>query len=338
MSSRYGGSGTSGQPDSVSDLSLNIILWLVLPNLVTSIIHRIYYVLRYRTNASYRPKPGTLKYQQHHSNIYIAVVGIYLIFCIFQVVYNLPQGYYDEFGVPVYFSEKDLKSKFRKYSLQYHPDRNPGEEAQAKFMRLRKIYETLSNPLLREVYNKFGAMKHSMNCIIFKDYLFQGFTEFLAFYGGTGLVLIILNMLGGTKFARYWRFMSYFSLAALEATLIVLPYDPFAFIMPNYTVAEKISILHQSVIYIFIALSQFGPIIFPDDHQDLRNSLSKLERDVSLQVTSMKKQLKASFQPFSNHPEMLALLKRQMQKHSVNMRLYEHDSDYRSLRPRSSGR
>jgi hypothetical protein len=343
MSSRYGGfgggSGSSGStqhPDSFGDLSLNIILWLILPNLITSIIQRVYYGFRYRVNSTQRPKPGSSKFQRHHNNIYIFVVGTYLLFCIFQVVYNLPSNYYDEFGVRVQFSEKELKSKFRKYSLQYHPDRNPGEDAQARFMRLRKIYETLSNPLLREAYNKFGVMKHCLNCIIFKDYLMQGMTEFLAFYGGTGLVLVILNMLGSTQFARYWRFMSYFSLAALEAVLLVLPYDPFAWFMPNYTVAEKISILHQSVIYIFIALSQFGPIIFPDDHQDLRQALSKLEKDLDLQVNSMKKQLKNTFQPFSTNQEMLAQLKRQMQKHSVNMRLYEHDSDYRSIRvPRS---
>lgn len=323
---------TTGGHDSLGDFSLNIVLWLFLPSFITSTLQKIYYLIRYRTDSVFKPTPGSPKFQKHYNRIYILVVGSYLLFCIFQVIYSLPLNYYSEFGVATGAGDKDLKAKFRKYSLQYHPDRNPTEEASNQFMRIRKIYETLSDPISREAYNKFGLLKQCMNCLIFKDYLWQGLMEFIGFYGGTGLVLIVLNMVGAKQFGSYWRFMAYFLMAALEASWIILPYDPFAWFLPNLTVAEKISVLHQSVIYIFIALSQFGPILFSNEDRDLKQSVTKLEAIVSLLAKETQKSLKMAFDPFINNFDMLDLLKKQMQMHSVQMRLFEHDKDFRAIR------
>jgi hypothetical protein len=42
-------------------------------------------------------------------------------------------------------------------ALKYHPDKNPGdEEAKAKFQRLLKVYQTLSNPQRRADYDRYG--------------------------------------------------------------------------------------------------------------------------------------------------------------------------------------
>lgn len=54
-------------------------------------------------------------------------------------------------------TEKDITKAFRRLSLKYHPDKNPGdEEAAQRFIDINKAHETLTNPDLRRVYDLQG--------------------------------------------------------------------------------------------------------------------------------------------------------------------------------------
>ena len=44
--------------------------------------------------------------------------------------------YYDLLGVAPSASQNDIKKAYRKLSTQYHPDRNPTQEAHEKFTKL----------------------------------------------------------------------------------------------------------------------------------------------------------------------------------------------------------
>jgi molecular chaperone DnaJ len=65
--------------------------------------------------------------------------------------------FYETLGVSKSADEKDLKSAFRKLAMQYHPDRNPGDQAsEAKFKELNEAYETLRDPQKRAAYDRYG--------------------------------------------------------------------------------------------------------------------------------------------------------------------------------------
>ena len=52
---------------------------------------------------------------------------------------------------------KTIKKAYRKLSLMYHPDKNPGDRAaEAKFMMVSKAYEALTDETARDNWEKFG--------------------------------------------------------------------------------------------------------------------------------------------------------------------------------------
>jgi len=50
-----------------------------------------------------------------------------------------------------------LKSAYRRLAMEYHPDRNPGDdESEAKFKAIGQAYECLKDPQKRAAYDQFG--------------------------------------------------------------------------------------------------------------------------------------------------------------------------------------
>jgi len=67
------------------------------------------------------------------------------------------RDYYSVLGVSRDADERDLKKAYRDLAMQYHPDRNPGDdEAEAKFKEAAEAYEVLSDSEKRQVYDRFG--------------------------------------------------------------------------------------------------------------------------------------------------------------------------------------
>ena len=67
------------------------------------------------------------------------------------------KDYYAILGVSKTASPEEIKKKFRKLALKYHPDRNPGNaESEARFKEISEAYEVLSDADKRSKYDKFG--------------------------------------------------------------------------------------------------------------------------------------------------------------------------------------
>jgi len=66
------------------------------------------------------------------------------------------KDYYQILGLGKLASPEEIKKAYRKLALQYHPDRNKGKEAEAKFKEVTKAYEVLSDPQKKQTYDQFG--------------------------------------------------------------------------------------------------------------------------------------------------------------------------------------
>lgn len=71
--------------------------------------------------------------------------------------------YYTILGVKRDASQKEIKKAFRKLAVKYHPDKNPDEGAQEKFMEITKAYEILSDDEKRKKYDMYGDEESNGN-------------------------------------------------------------------------------------------------------------------------------------------------------------------------------
>eukprot|EP00457_Paulinella_chromatophora_P006718 gb/GEZN01006737.1/.p1 GENE.gb/GEZN01006737.1/~~gb/GEZN01006737.1/.p1 ORF type:complete len:369 (-),score=88.66 gb/GEZN01006737.1/:403-1509(-) len=83
--------------------------------------------------------------------------GRTLLFLCFLGTILAKQDFYEVLGVERDSTSKEIKKAFRTLSLQYHPDKNPGDEvAQKKFVLVNEAYEVLSNEDKRQIYDIDG--------------------------------------------------------------------------------------------------------------------------------------------------------------------------------------
>lgn len=66
------------------------------------------------------------------------------------------RDYYEILGVAKNADEKEIKRAYRKLAMDFHPDRNPSPDAEAKFKEASEAYEVLSNADKRQIYDRAG--------------------------------------------------------------------------------------------------------------------------------------------------------------------------------------
>ena len=64
--------------------------------------------------------------------------------------------FYSLLGISREASDAEIKKAYRKLAMEFHPDRNPSPQAEAKFKEITEAYEVLRDPQKRAMYDRYG--------------------------------------------------------------------------------------------------------------------------------------------------------------------------------------
>lgn len=114
------------------------------------------------------------------------------------------RDYYEVLGVPKGASKEEIKKAYRKLAIQYHPDRNKGDdESEEKFKEASEAYEVLGDEKKRQAYDQFGfAGVEGMGGGGAQDFssVFRDFEDIFGDFGG-----IFDSFFGGGRSRRSTR-------------------------------------------------------------------------------------------------------------------------------------
>lgn len=104
---------------------------------------------------------AVLKSQKFLVNLAVTVLlSLVFVWLMISVSTNGEVSSFDPFAILEVDSSADsktIKKAYRKLSLMYHPDKNPGDRAaEAKFMMISKAYEALTDETAKENWEKYG--------------------------------------------------------------------------------------------------------------------------------------------------------------------------------------
>lgn len=69
----------------------------------------------------------------------------------------MKKKYYEILEINENATQEEIKKAYRKLSLKWHPDKNPGNrEAEEKFKEINRAYQILSDPETRNTYDIYG--------------------------------------------------------------------------------------------------------------------------------------------------------------------------------------
>jgi molecular chaperone DnaJ len=68
----------------------------------------------------------------------------------------MARDYYEILGVSRDADKEEIKGAYRRLARKYHPDVNKEPGAEDRFKEINRAYEVLSEPEIRERYNRFG--------------------------------------------------------------------------------------------------------------------------------------------------------------------------------------
>jgi molecular chaperone DnaJ len=147
------------------------------------------------------------------------------------------KDFYEVLGVSRTAAVEEIKSAYRKAALEWHPDRNPVNKAEAeiKFRECTEAYSILSDPQKKQIYDTYGhaglsgvGAGQGFDHTVFQDFhdIFGDFFGFEDLFGGGGARRGRGRAQRGADL-RYDMTLSFEEASAGVATKIKLPRQEF---------------------------------------------------------------------------------------------------------------
>ncbi|KAF8601602.1 chaperone J-domain-containing protein [Ceratobasidium sp. AG-I] len=262
------------------------VAWWFIPGLATRTVLTLYYSLLSGFGLGHRiPAGDSPKRPNHYRRAFALVVLSYLAWTLVNDLQEQPPSFYSLLGVDTGATDVEIKAAYKMFARRNHPDR-VGPAGAPLFIQVRDAYEALKHPIKRYGYDRFGfdALEwkvaenpHAM--------LYQGLEHAMHYYVPTGLVMLVLAVVGRGGTSAYWRYVTWALVATLEACLIigfnplssysnplsallnrVAHYAPAATnisMMPSMAPYQWVFFLRQLFISVALALGQVVPVLFP---------------------------------------------------------------------------
>ncbi|KAK0871922.1 hypothetical protein LTR91_011564 [Friedmanniomyces endolithicus] len=261
---------------------LSLAGWYFLPNLATTYLQTALYAVFIRAGDP-KPVPGSLRHQRDRKRLFIFVIAAYLLYTVYEADYQLLRtgDFYQDLGVPHSVSERELQSRFRRLTVQYHPDKvsttsSAAEKAAVEgvYIQLKLARDTLVDPAKRFAYDRFGPeILQWRQCKTVRDFVITGVQRTTVYYSISGSALVLLGVLGYLQQGKYWRYLVMAGLFVVEVQMMMSPTFPAAmeqvinpFLLATkwrspYLPFQMLALLRKLTITFFIALSQLGPVL-----------------------------------------------------------------------------
>lgn len=246
-----------------------------------------------------KPAPGSARFIRDRRRIHIAVIVAYLLYTVYEADWQLlrESDFYQLLGVPHDVEEKALQSRFRRLTVQYHPDKATGPDKQAIeaiYVQLKLARDNLVDPVKRFAYDRFGpGMLEWKHCKTIRDFVMTGVQQQTGYYVGSASVLLLLGVLGYLEQGKFWRYLVMGSLYAIEMYTMTRPTFPAILtrfvnplllltrLRPPYLPFQTLALLRKLTVTFFIAMSQLGPLL-----KDPQQEVAKASGGISPQQLS----------------------------------------------------
>ncbi|KAK4555860.1 hypothetical protein LTR86_007080 [Recurvomyces mirabilis] len=265
----------------MSNNLLSLAGWYFLPNLVTGYAQTALYAIFMRAGEP-KPQPGSPRHIRDRKRVFIFVILAYLCYTIYESDWQLRRegDFYQNLGVPHTASERELQSRFRRLTVQYHPDKvtsgsvSDKAAVEAIYVQLKLARDTLIDPAKRFAYDRFGPeILGWRQCTTVRDYVITGVQRTAVYYIGSGAVLVLLGVLGYLQQGKFWRYLVMAGLFVVEVQTMMRPDCPAVLtklvnpmllstgLRAPYLPFQMLSLLRKFALTFFIAMSQLGPVL-----------------------------------------------------------------------------
>lgn len=268
-----------GQIVPYSSFAYRTLGWWFLPNMATNAVLRVFYSILPPIGLSHWvPASQSPKRIEHYRRAFALVVLSYLSWTLVQSLLEQPPSFYSLLDVDSHASDAEIKSAYRNFARKNHPDR-VGPTGEPLFIQVRDAYEALKHPIKRYGYDRFGfdaldwkvaENPHAM--------LWQGLESAMRYYLPTGVIMLVMAIMGWGGTSSYWRHITWALVASLEACIIVgfNPLAPYLVLLqplaqlsilqgliPSFAPYQWTFFLRETFVSVAVAIGVVVPVVFP---------------------------------------------------------------------------